>query len=32
VALNKYNYSLATGSYAKPYLTPIYSIAIHLNF
>jgi hypothetical protein len=31
VALNKYNYSVATGN-AKPYLTPTYTIAIHVNF
>jgi Secretin and TonB N terminus short domain./TonB-dependent Receptor Plug Domain./TonB dependent receptor. len=29
---NKYNYSAATGSYAKRYLTPTYSIALFVNF
>lgn len=29
---NKYNYSMATGSYAKPYITPTYSVAIFTNF
>jgi TonB-linked SusC/RagA family outer membrane protein len=32
VALNKYNYSMATGSYAKSYLTPTYTIGINVNF
>ncbi len=32
VGLNKYNYSMATGSYAKSYLTPTYTIAIFTNF
>lgn len=32
VAFNKYNYSLATGSYAKSYLTPTYSAALSINF
>lgn len=32
VAINKYNYSMATGSYAKPYLTPTYKVAIFTNF
>ncbi|RZM26264.1 MAG: SusC/RagA family TonB-linked outer membrane protein [Pedobacter sp.] len=32
VGFNKYNYSLATGSYAKSYLTPIYSAALSINF
>ncbi|WP_256004847.1 SusC/RagA family TonB-linked outer membrane protein [Pedobacter deserti] len=31
-AFNKYNYSLATGSYAKSYLTPTYSAALSINF
>ncbi|WP_173002969.1 SusC/RagA family TonB-linked outer membrane protein [Chitinophaga sp. SYP-B3965] len=30
--LNKYNYSMATGSYAKPYITPTYSAALFTNF
>ena len=30
--LNSYNYSMATGSYAKPYITPTYSVAIFTNF
>lgn len=32
VALNDYNYSVATGSYAKPYLTPTYTAALFVNF
>ncbi|MBL4678199.1 MAG: hypothetical protein JKY70_18640, partial [Mucilaginibacter sp.] len=32
VALNKYNYSLATGSVAKTYLTPTYTIALFTTF
>jgi TonB-linked SusC/RagA family outer membrane protein len=32
VALNKYNYSMATGSYAKPYITPTYTAALSVNF
>ncbi len=32
VGLNKYNYSQATGSYAKSYVTPTYTIAIFTNF
>ncbi|WP_443939739.1 SusC/RagA family TonB-linked outer membrane protein [Pedobacter sp. MW01-1-1] len=32
VGLNKYNYSLATGSYAKSYLTPTYTLGIFTNF
>jgi len=31
-ALNKYNYSLATGSYAKSYLTPTYTMSLQVNF
>mgnify|MGYP003575808964 CR=1 FL=1 len=31
-AFNKYNYSMATGSYAKSYLTPTYSAALSINF
>lgn len=31
VALNKDNYSLATGSYAKRYLTPTYTIGLFTN-
>ncbi len=32
VAFNKYNYSIATGSYAKSYLTPTYTIGLYVNF
>lgn len=32
VAFNKYNYSVATGSFEKTYLTPSYTVAIHVNF
>jgi TonB-linked SusC/RagA family outer membrane protein len=32
LALNKYNYSMATGSYAKSYLTPTYSVGLYVNF
>ncbi len=32
VGLNKYNYSKATGSYAKSYLTPTYTIGLYVNF
>ncbi|WP_246022540.1 SusC/RagA family TonB-linked outer membrane protein [Filimonas effusa] len=32
VGFNKYNYSMATGSYAKSYLTPTYTLAIFTNF
>lgn len=32
VGLNKYNYSMATGSYAKSYLTPTYTVGIFTNF
>ncbi|HWK06600.1 MAG TPA: SusC/RagA family TonB-linked outer membrane protein [Puia sp.] len=32
VGLNKYNYSMATGSYAKSYVTPTYTIALFTNF
>ncbi len=32
VALNKYNYSMATGSYEKSYLTPTYTISLYVNF
>lgn len=32
VGLNKYNYSAATSSYAKSYLTPTYTIGIFTNF
>lgn len=31
VGLNKYNYSLATGSYAKSYLTPTYTVGLFTN-
>src|SRR5690606_37676010 len=29
---NSYNYSMATGSYAKRYLTPTYSVALFATF
>ncbi|MFD2871894.1 SusC/RagA family TonB-linked outer membrane protein [Mucilaginibacter ximonensis] len=29
---NKDNYSLATGSYAKSYITPTYTLAVNINF
>jgi hypothetical protein len=32
VGLNKYNYSAATGSYAKSYVTPTYTLGIFTNF
>lgn len=32
VGLNKYNYSMATGSFQKPYVTPTYTMAIFTNF
>lgn len=32
VGLNKFNYSMATGSYQKSYLTPTYTIALFTNF
>jgi len=32
VALNKQNYSLATGSYAKSYLTPTYTFLVNVSF
>ncbi len=32
VAFNKYNFSKATGSYEKSYLTPTYTIALSFNF
>ncbi|MGN6416787.1 MAG: SusC/RagA family TonB-linked outer membrane protein [Pseudobacter sp.] len=32
VGLNDYNYSMATGSYQKPYVTPTYTIAVFTNF
>ena len=32
VALNKQNFSLATGSYAKSYLTPTYSFFVNVSF
>ena len=31
VAFNKYNYSKATGSYDKSYVTPTYTIALNIN-
>jgi TonB-linked SusC/RagA family outer membrane protein len=32
VAFNKYDYSVATGSYAKTYMTPTYTLALNVNF
>lgn len=32
IGLNKFNYSLATGSYEKSYVTPTYTIALFTNF
>ena len=32
VGLNKYNYSAATGNYAKSYLTPTYTLGLFTNF
>lgn len=32
IGLNKYNYSVATGSFEKSYLTPSYTLALHVNF
>lgn len=32
IALNKYNYSVATGNYAKTYMTPTYTAALSINF
>ncbi len=32
VGLNKFNYSVATGSYAKSYLTPTYTVGLYVNF
>lgn len=32
IGLNKYNFSMATGSFAKSYLTPTYSAALSVNF
>ena len=32
VGFNDYNYSVATGSYAKSYLTPTYTIGLYVNF
>lgn len=32
IGLNKYNYSMATGSYQKAYITPTYTIGIFTNF
>lgn len=32
VGLNEYNYSMATGSYLKRYLTPTYTVALFTNF
>ncbi len=32
VGFNKYNYSVATGSYSKSYLTPTYTVGLYVNF
>lgn len=32
VALNKYNYSVATGNYVKSYMTPTYTMSLNVNF
>ncbi|WP_158643923.1 SusC/RagA family TonB-linked outer membrane protein [Pseudobacter ginsenosidimutans] len=32
VAFNKYDYSIATGSYEKTYMTPTYTMALNVNF
>lgn len=32
VGVNKYNYSMATGSFQKTYLTPTYTIGVFTNF
>jgi TonB-linked SusC/RagA family outer membrane protein len=32
VGLNRYNFSMATGSYAKSYLTPTYTMGLFTNF
>lgn len=32
VAFNKYNYSMATSSYAKSYITPTYTVGLYINF
>jgi len=32
IGFNRYNYSVATGSYAKSYLTPTYTLNINLSF
>jgi TonB-dependent SusC/RagA subfamily outer membrane receptor len=32
IALNRYNYSIAMGSFAKRYITPTYTIALFTNF
>lgn len=32
VGFNSFNYSMATGSYEKPYLTPTYTMALFTNF
>jgi TonB-linked SusC/RagA family outer membrane protein len=32
VGFNRYNYSAATRSYAKPYVTPTYTLALFTNF
>ncbi|SDJ51681.1 TonB-linked outer membrane protein, SusC/RagA family [Pedobacter sp. ok626] len=32
IGLNKYDYSIATGNYEKPYMTPTYTLALRANF
>ncbi|MNL40674.1 hypothetical protein D3C87_1630410 [compost metagenome] len=32
IGLNKYDYSVATGNYEKPYVTPTYTLALRANF
>jgi TonB-linked SusC/RagA family outer membrane protein len=32
VGFNRYNFSMATGSYAKPYVTPTYTLGLFTNF
>jgi len=32
LGFNRYNFSMATGSYAKPYVTPTYTLGLFTNF
>ncbi len=32
VGFNRYNFSMATGNYAKPYVTPTYTLGLFTNF